>query len=338
MRAYSSTLLISLPFICCGLWAQLARPSSATPAQQQVSFTSGNSRITGVLTLPRTQARKPAVVILIRSTGFPGQEQAKGEDGFYANLAERLASAGIASLRYERQSYSGSESLRAQLDDATAAARYAASRPELNPNAEFVLGHDIAARLVPLIARDNQVTHGMILMGADMLPIEQIMAARKRRQLEQQGRPEQEIRQELASQNQIFADIRAGKTPGDRMINGGPAKDWLEWMNQNPLEVVRVSSVPVLVLQGGRDRDVPEDAYEKLRSALNGRGNSVEFRWFEKLDHSFVQARATDPSKPALIVDQGVIDALVIWINAHTPKPSLPAQSKPGAGAANEAD
>jgi uncharacterized protein len=326
MKAFSTTAIIALA-LSVGLWAQTPQTSSAE-TEQQVSFASASARIAGTLTLPRAQARKAAVIILVPSTGFPGQEQAKREEQFYVNLAQRLAAAGIASLRYQRQSYPGAESLRVQLDDAAAAARYAATRPELNPNAEFVLGHDIAARLVPLVARDYRLTRGMILMAADLLPIEQIMAARKRRQLEQQGRPEQEIRQELASQNQIFADIRAGKTPGDRMINGGPAKDWLEWMNQNPLEVVRGSSVPVLVLQGGRDREVSEEAYEKLRSALNARGNSAEFRWFEKLDHSFGQVQLADPSKPAPI-DQGAINALVTWINAKTPRSSAPMQAQP---------
>jgi pimeloyl-ACP methyl ester carboxylesterase len=199
-----------------------------------------------------------------------------------------------------------------QIANGAGALEYTAARPEMNPNAVFVLGYDAGARLVPWIAARYPGTRGMILMGADMLPAEQVLATRTRRELEQQGKSEHDIVQELASQNQLLADIRDGKVPSSRMIYGAPASYWLEWMSRNPLAELRNTRIPVLVVEGGSDREFSQEAYEKLQAAL---GAAATFRRIEGLNHEFAQVQ---PGTQVPAVDAKVIEFLRSWMVTHS--------------------
>lgn len=294
------------------------RPASVT--EVPVTFyTVVKAAISGILCLPGTRSGQLRVAVLVTSSGFPGNDRSHQESVLYARLAHDLAVAGIASIRYDPPATPGATEPKVappdwEIANALAAVRYAATRPEINPNAIFVLGYDVAARLVPFVAREYPNLRGMILMGADMLPAEQIVAARTRQELDQQRKSEQEISQELASQNQIFADIRDGKVPADRMINGAPAKCWLEWMDRNPIAELR-NARSVLVVQGGRDPEISEESYRKLQAAL---GSSAQFQWFEGLNHDFAQPQQNETAQSSP-VDQRVIQVLASWMIMHSP-------------------
>ena len=123
-----------------------------------------------------------------------------------------------------------------------------------------------------------------------------------------------EIEEALASQNEIFADIRAGKIPATRMINGAPASYWLDWMRRDPAGGLKKSSTPILILQGGRDSQVYQADYDHFKQALQGK--DAEFYWLANLNHLFMSVQSGpsfDYSKPSH-VDQQVVDIIANWV------------------------
>jgi dienelactone hydrolase len=309
-----SVVLVELLWI--GAVAQTTTQSPNGISEVPITFATPNhTAINGMLCIPKARAGRVPVVVLVTSAGFPGDNRSEPESVFYTELAHGLAAAGIASVRYGEPSALERAGLgvppNVEIANGLAALQYAGTRPEVNPTAVFVLGYDAGARLLPWIAGQYSSTRGMILMGGNMLPAEQVAAMRTRRQLEQRGKSEQDIRQDLASQNQMLADIRDGKVPGTRMIYGAPASYWLESMNRNPLAELRNTRIPALVLQGARDRQIPEEAYEKLQAALGPLGPLAVFRWFDGLNHEFGQAQTTKQPAP---LDEKVIEVLRNWM------------------------
>ena len=144
----------------------------------------------------------------------------------FRDLAHGLAAAGVASLRYDRRPYAfppPADTAQITLDwevtnDAVAALQFAATIPEVK--SVFLLGHSLGGTMAPYIAERYTATRGIVLMAAASSPIDLTLAEQKRLLLQQQGKSDSEIEEAPASQNQIFADIRAGKIPATRMING----------------------------------------------------------------------------------------------------------------------
>jgi len=265
--------------------------SGPKSVDQPVTIPAANIPLAGAVTLPTTPGPKPEAMVFLpeirlsvaKPAGNPGLE----------DLAHQLAARGVSSLRYDRRvdpvSGSGPQGLPSPsqlIGDAIAALQYRKQRLGSNSDTAFLCAAGTSAILAPYIVEKYQRLAGLVLINPSVLPIERILAEQKRQELEQQGKTEPEIRQELASQNQMFADIRAGKTPATRLIEGAPAAYWLDWMNRNPAEELGKLNLPILVLQAGRDETATDANSEKLQKALGTRGPAVEFRLFPNMNHS----------------------------------------------------
>jgi pimeloyl-ACP methyl ester carboxylesterase len=256
------------------------------------------------------------VVVLVRGMG-PAESSESRDADMLSALAHGLAASGIATIWYTDNSStadsSGLLSAGVQVQNGVAALEYAAKLPGLNVGAEFVLGYGLGGALAPSIAQKSSKVRGVILMAAEVLPIEQLLAEQKRANLQRQGKPEAEIREELASQNGILADIRAGKFPATRMFDGAPATYWLDWMNRNPIAELQRLNIPVLVLQAGRDAQTSQDNYDTLQKSLSP--SNSEFHLFAGLDHNFRPRSPAAGGGAATIDPQVVIQA---WVERHS--------------------
>ena len=286
------------------LWPQAGPASPSSIQERQISVPS--SQQPAVLCVPAPHNARMPLVLLFGGT-LAGDDARQSEE-LLRSLALQLANAGIASLRYPDAATVVPPSV--QIRDAIAALNYQVEG--LSGGPEFVLGYGLGGALGAYVAEQHAV-RGLILLAPATAPIEDRLAEEKRSTLERQHRPEEEIRQELASQNGILADIRAGKMPATRMFRGAPASYWADWMNRNPISETQKLNTPMLILQGGQDRLVSRDNYEKIQSALNPR--TAEFRWFPDLNHFFV--RADKPTENG--VDTRVITTIVGWMERHAP-------------------
>ncbi len=306
-----------LAFLAVLLGSQSCATAQSAPAakvrEEQVWV---GVRQHATLCVPASPKTNLPVVVLVRGMG-PAEPSESRDADMLSGLAQALAVSGVATIRYTDDP---SPTLPTRLpsagvQDQVAALQYAARLPGLDVGAEFVLGYGLGGALAPSIAQKSSKVRGVILMAAEVLPIEQLLAEQKRAKLQRQGKPEAEIREELASQNGILADIRAGKFPAHRMFDGAPASYWLDWMNRNPIAELQSLNIPVLALQAGADEQTLQDNYDTLQKSLSP-ANS-EFHLFAGLNHQFRRTSSAAGGGDATI-DPQVQAVIQVWIERHS--------------------
>ncbi len=302
-------LLLILLLIPAGvgvLWSQ--NPSAVIESQVLVPGSTPGQQ--WMLCAPLRRPHKLPTVLLITSS-LPGPARDADPAELMATLARSLAEAGVASLRNTNETPKASvQPPSMQVQNAVAALNHMAAIPSVDAGPEFVIGYDLGATIASDVAMQYASTRGIILLNPAILHIEQILATRKRQEMAQEGRSDTEILEALASQNDILSDIRAGKMPLSRMFNGGPARYWADWMNQNPIAELQKLRMPILVLQDRRDEREAGDSYEKLQNALGG--DHAEFHWFPELADA-----STRPGQLSDRVDPRALAALTSWIKRH---------------------
>ena len=74
-------------------------------AQEEVSFNNGNAVLKGTLVLPNGWSRKTPVLIMVTGSGFQNRDEEIFEHKPFAVIADALARAGIATLRYDDRGF-----------------------------------------------------------------------------------------------------------------------------------------------------------------------------------------------------------------------------------------
>ena len=310
--------------VCLCLLPALCAQAQLPYVERQVSFPTANTQVGAILCLPTSPDGKVAIVILMRGSGPLESDQNSGTDDPFRNLARGLARVGIATLDYQEHAirFDGKPKLldRTVSADAIAALRFAATLPEINPSAEFVLGHSVGGTMAPYVAEAYPQLRGVILAGAAIAPIDRSILRQHGLRLAGQGKSEREIQNALNSQAKILADVRSGKLPSTRMINGAPVAYWLDWMSRDPIGELEKLKLPVLVLQG--ESDTPDEAdSERLQKEIEKLGPRAEVHWIPDLNRYFSPPQGKHSSAYSS-VDQQAVESIAKWVarNARTPK------------------
>jgi hypothetical protein len=94
-------------------------------------------------------------------------------------------------------------------------------------------------------------------------------------------------------------------------ILGVPAAYWADLNAYDPAAAAAQLSLPLLILQGGRDYQVTADDLQRFKTALAGRPN-VSIREFPRLNHLFMSGDGK--SRPEEYRTAGHVDAEVIGV------------------------
>jgi uncharacterized protein len=321
------------------LLAQLSLGPTYAPAQsgggikafqeRVVSFPFEKTEVRATLTLPPKQDRKVPAVLFIGASAPHIPSALRETNDMFAHLARGLAATGIASLRYEELPFDFSAvpdrdqlPLDVQIvNPALAGIEYLSRVPEIDASAIFVAGHGLGGTLAPYIAARQSHVRGVILMAAAAQPLEKSLAGQRKKDLQARGLASEEIEEQLAAQNRIFADMRSGKMPSARIVEGATVAYWRDRMNRDPALKARDLKLPVLVLQGSFDTQTTEDDYDRLQSVFRKkRGATADFRWFPKLNHFFRAAEVVVSNKSegqSGNFTQAVLETIARWIRSH---------------------
>lgn len=285
----------------------------------------------GALTLPAGKGPFPAVV-LVWGSGNIDMDETVGPDKPFRDLAEGLAKAGIASLRFDKRGFDHPQETAAEpdftvddeeTDDALTAARMIAKRPGIAPHRVFVLGHSEGAMLAPRIARRDPGLAGIIMMAAPARPLLDVLAGQIRSKGQRTGTPAAAIaRQEKAirSERALLAKADPKHPPKGRFMFA-PQGWWLSVHDYDQVAVAKSLSLPMLILQGGNDIQVsPTRDFDAWKKALAGKPD-VTFHLYPGLSHLFMPGptrSAADYEKP-YHMDSGVIRDIAGWIRNQPP-------------------
>jgi dienelactone hydrolase len=263
----------------------------------EVAFPSDGLTLRGTLYLPQAATPVAAVVIVpgsgpINRDGIvlsgPGQLPP-----IYRVWADLLSREGIAVLRYDKRflTYPNldllSLSQEDQIRDVLAAVRSVRSRPEVDPDRVFVLGHSEGASLAPVAAARDLRIKGVVGVAAlafavDTLVLEQLRAS-------PEFGPE-----EITEVARKFRMLREGGLPEGETILGAGAAYWREWIHfsQRADSITLSLQRPVRIIQGLADEALPGATLSKnvrLWENAAARSSRVEFGTYEGVTHNLLK-------------------------------------------------
>ena len=281
----------------------------------------------GALTLPTGTGPFPAMV-LVAGSGPHDMDETVGPNKPFQDIAEGLARAGIASLRYDKRTFDhpqGSAGLVIDTevtDDAVAAAHLLARQQGIDPKRVFVLGHSLGAMMAPRIGQRDPQLAGLVLMAGPARPFLDVSAE----QVRELGAREHATAAQLTAREQAIAAEQkklAGadpRHPPAGMFGGASQAYWLSLHDYDQVATAKALSMPMLILQGGSDFQVsPTLDFARWQQVLAGRPHTT-FHLYPGLSHLFMPAGKTgtpaDYQRPAR-VDTQVIADIAAWVKAQ---------------------
>ncbi|UTH74747.1 alpha/beta hydrolase [Chromobacterium sp. IIBBL 290-4] len=254
--------------------AALCAGRASAAVDQAIELNTATGRIAGSLMLP-DHADKPPVALIIAGSGPTNRDGDNpglpyGSGGYLKQLAQALAEAGIASVRYDKRAIG--ESRAAGLDEAAlhfddyvgdAAGWVAKLKTDARFSKVAVIGHSEGS-LIGMLAAEKQNAAAFVSLdgpasnAADILRLQ--LAPR--------------LPEDLAKQSdRILQALRQGReadnVPGPLMVVYRPSIQpyLISWFRYTPSEALRALKAPALIIQGGADHQVAKSEGKTLHAA-----------------------------------------------------------------------
>lgn len=320
------------------LGAEIVLPDYIDPTaftETEVEVGAEGWPLPGTLTMPVGDGPFAAAV-LVHGSGPNDRDLTLGPNKAFRDLAQGLASQGIAVLRYDKRTLIHGERVVADpnftvydeyVDDALAGIAWLRSLDSIDPARVYAIGISQGAMVAPHIAVMDPDIGGVVIMAGLARPFE----ASIYEQLDYQLALAEEYGEELTPQAQATLDalreiadnlakVRAGADPAEVFGVSGQAAYWGSVVENDPLADLAVVDVPVLILQGGRDYQATMEDFALFQEALAGHDN-VTLKSYPALNHLFMEtgevgtlAAPSEYATVATFVDAEVIADIAAWI------------------------
>ena len=365
-RSLTGKILIRIPAIAAsfdGLWlpgkllgtyrqGPLALPLALTPgvekaerpqtpsgpfpyACEELSFANGEAVLHGTLVLPEDCSRRTPVLIMVSGSGQQDRDESIFEHKPFAVIADALARAGIATLRYDDRgvgastgdvAFATTEDFK---EDALAGIRLLRERFDR----VGVIGHSEGGTIALMLAAEQQVDFIVSLAGMVVSGLETVVA-QSRTALVDAGYPEDILEcYGEAVREAAYVRVHGGRTPAPDELN---LPDELKrsyellirqfqipWMTKflslDTRPLLGGIRCPVLALNGTKDIQVAYDSnLEALRSGLPAHpAHRIEA--VEGLNHLFQHCRTGAVTEYREITETfapEVLETIVQWLQA----------------------
>ncbi len=309
-----------------------ASPGYVNPGDfhdQDVVVDAGGWPLPGTVAMPNGEGPFP-LVVLVHGSGPSDRDASFGPNKVFKDLAEGLASRGVATLRFEKRTLEHASRIKSLteftpkeelVDDAVAAVALARTLPKIDGKRIYVLGHSLGGMMAPRIALADPTIAGIIVMAGAVRSLEQSMLDQMRYLAEFDGKIDADERRTL-KELELFARRVKTIKPGDPPVVGGgssaPASYWLAMRDYEPPATAAELPQSILVLQGARDYQVTSADYERWRSDLRDHP-ATKTVLYPDLDHLFMTGRGrSHPSEysNAGHVAESVIADITQWIES----------------------
>jgi hypothetical protein len=297
--------------------ARPQEPKKPYPYEEQdVSYENkaGGVKLAGTLTLPRTAAPFPAVVLISGSGAQDRNEALLGHKPFLV-LADHLTRKGIAVLRVDDRGVGGSTgNITASTSedfagDVLAGVEFLKARKEIDPRQIGLIGHSEGGLIAPMVASRSHDVAFIVLMAGPGLIGEEILYLQGALIAKASGAPEDVIAQSRANQEAIFAILKQEKDDAaaemriresyvkmtaqlseeQRKAAGGDTaleaqlksllSPWFRYfLTYDPKPALMKVQCPVLAVNGEKDLQVPVDQNLKAIDAALAAGKNKDFQ------------------------------------------------------------
>lgn len=303
-------------------------------ATEEVSFTNGDVILNGTLTLPEGYTRNTTALVMVTGSGLQNRDEEIFDHKPFAVIADALARAGIATLRYDDRGFNGYDGdiNACTTDDFKNDALAGISLLRDRFDKVGVLGHSEGGTIALMLASDQKADFiislaGMVISGAETLVWQNRLA------LLEAGLPE----------TIVETYCRLLKDAFDKQINGGsfPSADLYDlpdvlkqnyqavlaqirtpymshFLSLDMRQVLSGINCPVMALNGTKDIQVEAlSNLEKLRKGLPANGtNHIEP--IEGVNHLFQHCTTGSVSEYRTIEETfapEVLEKITAWIS-----------------------
>ena len=287
----------------------------------------------GILTFPENISAPVPAVIFVHGSGASNMDEKVGKLTPFKDLAEGLASHGIASVRYDKRSFAHGLKLVKEknvtvkmetIEDAVLATELLKTDDRIDSDNIFIVGHSMGAMLAPRIDAEGGKYKGLILMAGSPRRLEEIMLDQNKEVLRStKGFVHWIVKKQVAKLSAMFdglyelSDEDAKKVK----VGGGTTLYYFKEMGEHRAEdYLRKLEKPVLIMQGEKDFQATAEkdflAYQEL---LAGKDN-VTFKLYEGLNHAFVPSiygelmKAKQEYNVEQHIGESVIGDIAQWI------------------------
>ena len=310
-------------------WSAPAYAKTDSFREQAVTVESGHWELPGTLTVPAGSGPFP-LVVLVHGSGPHDQDETMGPNATFKDLAWGLGSKGVAVLRYVKRTKKygvkiGDDPSRFTVDDevindARAAVDLASREPKIDSKRIYVLGHSLGGYLAPRIASGDAQVGGLIIFAGSARPMEKLVVEQLQYFSTLPGGDSDLVRAKIAAAEQSERQIESPDLkPGDTVELLGTkitATYFLDLRGYEPTAVAAKLSIPILVMQGGRDYQVRDADFEAWKKTLEGKP-TVQFKYYPDVNHLFEtgkgMATPAEYDNPGHVAEP-VISDMAAWI------------------------
>ena len=271
--------------------------------QEELSFRSGDALLKGTLTLPEDCSRKTPVLVMVTGSGQQNRDEEIFEHKPFAVIADALARAGVATLRYDDRGFGQSSGnvMDCTTEDFKEDALAAIGLLRERFDKVGVIGHSEGGSIALMLAAEGQADFIVSLAG-NVVSGGQTLLWQNRLALTDAGFPAGTVDAYCTLLGRAFEALSAG-TPFPS-ADGTDLPDALKQNYQAVLQQLQTPymryfvtmdmrpllgriTCPVLALNGSKDLQVePESNLGALRSGLP-EGTPAQIDCIEGLNHLF---------------------------------------------------
>ncbi len=307
--------------LCLAFSAALAQfPVDPAFIEKEITLHTPSGDLYGLLTITQQAQQMPLVIIVPGSgpTDHNGNNPMGVKAAPYKMLAEDLAAQGISALRFDKRGIAKSGPAMVSeyelrfdhyIDDVVAWVEE--MRKDQHFSKIIIAGHSEGS-LIGMVAAEKAKADGFISIAGPGRPIDQVLA-------EQLQNAPESMKEEIGM---VMQSLKKGETVESvsmalfSIFRPSVQPYLINWMQYDPAVEIEKLRVPVLIIHGATDIQVPESDAELLASVKY----DAELTIFENMNHVLKDAEA-DPAKnmatygdPALPLSRGLVEVIADFI------------------------
>ncbi len=285
--------------------------------KERLTIVTDTFEMEGEIVLPNNFENCP-VVIIVHGSGPSDMNGTFGPNKLYQDLAYGLALQGIATIRYNKRTYTYGKQLATidsftlydeTIDDAISAVQKVSEYFYLDTNRIFVLGHSLGAFSAPIIASECKEVDGIIVLAGSPRPYYQIIPEQYQylSEVDSNVTEEEQERLDRAIEERKFIDGEPSSVDGLKEMGNDDMIYYHRHMKTfDIIDSIQSNKIKTLIIQGDRDYQVPHATeFKAFKDKLNNT-DWVTFTLVEGANHQMVEW--TGKPTPGEYYKQGHID------------------------------